>query len=181
MTNKSMTNVMLRDPAVKPERSASQRANALADRLEQGANALATFASALTDAEWQTPVPKDGRKIGVIVHHVASMYPLEIELAQLLAGGKPVTGVTMDAVNEINARHAREYDAVTKAAALDLLRRNSTAAAAAIRALSDEALDRAAPVSLNADAPLTCQFLLEDHAVRHSYHHLARLRGALKR
>ena len=102
-----MTNVMLRDPAVKPERSASQRANALAERLEQGANALATFASALTDAEWQTPVPKDGRKIGVILHHVASMYPLEIELAQLLAGGKPVTGVTMDAVNEINARHAK--------------------------------------------------------------------------
>jgi hypothetical protein len=172
---------MLRDPAVKPERSASQRANALADRLEQGANALATFASALTDAEWQAPVPKDGRKIGVIVHHVASMYPLEIELAQLLAGGKPVTGVTMDAVNEINARHAKEYDAVTKEAALDLLRRNSTAAAAAIRALSAEELDEAAPVSLNADAPLTCQFMLEDHAVRHSYHHLARLRGALKR
>jgi hypothetical protein len=31
-------------------------------------------------------------------------------------------------------------------------------------------------VSLNADAPLTCQFMLEDHAVRHSYHHLAAIR-----
>ena len=83
------------------------------------------------------------------------------------------TGVTWDDVHEMNAGHARENDAVTKEAALDLLRRNSTAAAAAIRALSDEELDRAAPVSLNADAPLTCQFMLEDHAVRHSYHHLA--------
>jgi hypothetical protein len=35
-------------------------------------------------------------------------------------------------------------------------------------------------VSLYSDAPLTCQFVLEDHAVRHSYHHLARLRAALK-
>ncbi|HEX7940612.1 MAG TPA: hypothetical protein VF488_02340, partial [Gemmatimonadaceae bacterium] len=60
-----------------------------------------------------------------------------------------------------------------------LLRRNSTAAAAAIRALGDEELDLAAPVSLNADAPLTCQFMLEDHAVRHSYHHLAIIRRAL--
>jgi len=34
-------------------------------------------------------------------------------------------------------------------------------------------------VSLNADAPLTCQFMLEDHAVRHSYHHLAAIRRAL--
>jgi len=62
-----------------------------------------------------------------------------------------------------------------------MLQRNSTAAAAAIRALSDEQLDQAAAVSLNSDAPLTCQFMLEDHAVRHSYHHLARIRAALKR
>lgn len=158
----------------------SQRTNALAERLEQGARALATFASALTDAQWQTRVRKDGRKVGVIVHHVASVYPLEIQLAQTLAGGKPVAGVTWDAVHEMNAGHAKEHDAVTKEAALELLRRNSAAAAAAIRALSDEDLDRAAPISLNSDAPLTCQFMLEDHAVRHSYHHLAGIRGALK-
>jgi hypothetical protein len=91
-----------------------------------------------------------------------------------------VVGVTWDAVHEINAAHAREHDAVTKEAALALLRRNSAAAAAAIRALSDAQLDQAAPISLNADAPLTCQFMLEDHAVRHSYHHLARIRAALK-
>jgi hypothetical protein len=52
-------------------------------------------------------------------------------------------------------------------------------AAAAIRGLSDEQLDRAETVSLNGDAPLTCQFVLEDHAVRHSYHHLDRINRAL--
>jgi hypothetical protein len=88
--------------------------------------------------------------------------------------------VTWDAVHEMNAGHAREHDAVTNEAALDLLRRNSSAAEAAIRALSDEELDQAAPVSLNSDAPLTCQFMLEDHAIRHSYHHLAGIRGALR-
>ena len=158
----------------------SRRTEALAARLEEGARALATLASALTDAEWHTRIPRDGRKVGVVVHHVATMYPLEIQLAQLLGAGKPVAGVTWDVVHEMNAAHAKEYDAVTKEAALDLLRRNSTAAAAAIRALGDEELDRAAPVSLNSDAPLTCQFMLEDHAVRHSYHHLDRIRAALK-
>jgi hypothetical protein len=158
-----------------------QRSNALAERLEQGARALADFASTFTDAEWQTRVPGDGRKIGVIVHHVASVYPLEIQLAQALAGGNAITGVTMANVHEMNAGHAKENDAVTKDAALDLLRRNSAAAAAAIRALGDDQLDRAAPASLYADAPITCQFMLEDHAVRHSYHHLARVRSALQR
>ena len=159
----------------------SRRSDALAERLEQGARALAVFASALSETEWHSRIPKDGRKVGVVVHHVATMYPLEIQLAQKLAGGEPVAGVTWDAVHEINAKHAREHEAVTREAALDLLRRNSATAAAAIRALSDEQLDRAAPVSLNGDAPLTCQFMLEDHAVRHSYHHLAILRGTVKR
>jgi hypothetical protein len=163
-----------------PLRVNTQRANALADRLEQGARALAAFAEGLTDAEWQTRVSPDGRTIGVIVHHVASVYPLEVELAQTVAAGQPVEGVTMDAIHEMNARHAAENNAVTKEAALDLLRRNSAAAAAAIRGLSDEQLAQAAPVSLYADAPLTCQFVLEDHAVRHSYHHVACLRRALR-
>jgi hypothetical protein len=157
------------------------RANALAERLEAGAQALATFASELTDDEWHTRVPKDGRKIGVIVHHVASVYPIEIQLAQTLAAGTPVTGVTMDGIHQMNAGHARDHDLAAKDVTLELLRRNSAAAAAAIRALTDEELDRAAPASLYSDAPVTCQFMLEDHAVRHSYHHLARLRSALKR
>ena len=179
-----MTSSVLQDLADTQEPSLSatarRRANTLADRLEQGARALALFASGLTQAEWQTRLPGDGRRIGVVVHHVASVYPLEIQLAQTVAGGNPVTGVTMDDVNEMNARHAEENETVTKAVALDLLGRNSAAAAAAIRALSDEELDRAAPVSLNADAPLTCQFFVEDHALRHSYHHLARMRAVLK-
>jgi hypothetical protein len=157
----------------------SQRSNALADRLEQGARALASLASSLTDDQWQTRIPKDGRKVGVVVHHVATMYPLEIQLAQLLAQGKPVTGVTWDVVHELNANHAKENDGVTKDAALELLKFNSSAAEGIIRGLSDQQLDSAALVSLNADAPLTCQFMLEDHAVRHSYHHLNRIRETL--
>ena len=158
----------------------SNRSNALADRLERGARALADFAGGLTDAEWNMQVPGE-RKVGVIVHHVASMYPLEIQLAQTLAAGKPVEHVTWEVIHAVNARHARENDAVTKQATLELLAQNSAAAAAAIRAFGDAELDRAAPVSLNEDAPLTCQFMLEDHAVRHSYHHLARIRGAVQR
>jgi len=159
----------------------NKRSEALAVRLESGAAALAALVGNLSEAEWNTRLPKDGRKIGVVVHHVASVYPIEVHLAQLLASGKPVTGVTSDAVDAMNRDHAKENDGVTKEATLALLADNSAAAAAAIRAFSDAELDRAAPVSLNSDAPLTCQFMLEDHAVRHSYHHLARIRAALGR
>jgi hypothetical protein len=156
-----------------------RRTDALADRLEQGARDLAALAASLTDAEWRTRLPGDGRTVGVVVHHVASMYPLEIELALGLAEGQAIVGVTWDAVHAINATHAREHADATRDEAIELLRRNSALAGAAIRSLQDAQLDRAAPISLNADAPLTCQFFLEDHAVRHSYYHTAGIRRAL--
>jgi hypothetical protein len=157
------------------------RANVLAERLERGVSALATFASELTTAEWASPVPKDGRSVGVVVHHVASVLPTEIHLAQILASGNPVTGVTMTDIHAANGAHARDNADVTKEEALRLLKRNAAATAVVIRTLTDEQLDRAAPVSLYENAPLTTQFMLEDHAVRHSYHHLTLLRVALGR
>jgi hypothetical protein len=157
----------------------TRRADALADILERGATDLASLAATLTDAEWSTPVPGDGRTIGVVVHHVASMYPLEIDLARAVAGGTAITGVTWQAVHDINAAHAVEHAGTTRDEAITLLRRNSERAAQAIRELSDAELDRIAPISLYFDTPLTCQFFLEDHAVRHSWHHTARIRQAL--
>src|SRR5215831_9416935 len=98
----------------------SKRSEALAQRLEQGAAALAAFASTLSEAEWQARVPHDGRKVGVMVHHVASMYPLEMQLAQLLATGKPIEGATREVVADFNAKHAKEFDGVTREQALEL-------------------------------------------------------------
>lgn len=161
--------------------TSAPRAHQLADRLERGMQRLRAFAETLAPGEWRTPVPGDGRPIGVVVHHVGSVYPLEIQLAQTIAGGQPIRDVTMADVHAMNAAHAREHAAATKEEALALLVSNVTAAAAAIRALSDEQLSRAATVSLYDDAELTCQFVLEDHAVRHSNHHLARIRAALGR
>ena len=92
-----MSSVVSHELSVKPERSGEKttnsRAYALAERLEQGARGLADFASTLTDAEWKTRIPKDGRKIGVVVHHVASVFPVEMRLALTVAKGQPVTGV----------------------------------------------------------------------------------------
>ena len=161
-----------------------RRAESLADRIEEGASGLAAFAEGLSDAEWRTPMSGSGsdrRSVGVIVHHVASVYPIEIDLARAIASGKAVTDVTWEAVAEMNAKHASDQAGVTKAAALELLRRNSRDAAAAVRAFQDDELDRAAPFSLSFAAPVTAQFVVEDHALRHSWHHLARIRRALGR
>jgi len=161
-----------------------RRSNALADRIEQGAAELAKFAESLSDADWKKPgstAGTDKRPVGVIVHHVANMYPIEVDVAKTIASGKAITDVTWDAVAGINAGHAKDQANVTKAAALEFLRKNSREAADAVRAFTDEQLDTAAPFSLSFGAPVTAQFVVEDHALRHAWHHLHRLRAALGR
>ena len=143
----------------------NRRAGRLADRIEEGAHALAAFAEGITAEEWKRPVSKtDSRTIGVIVDHVANMYPIEVDAARVVAGGKAFE-VGWDAVAGVNAQHATEKAGVTKEAAIERLRKNSR--------------DAAAPFALSYGAPMTAQFVIEDHAMRHAWHHLFRIRKAL--
>jgi len=142
------------------------RAAALANRIEQGASMLIRFVENLSEAEWQTIVLNENRTVGVLVHHVATVYPAEINLARRVAAGESIVGSTWEAVDAKNAQHAREHPVVDQGETLELLRRNSRWAADAVRQFSDKELDRAAAVSLYAGAPLTAQFLIEDHALR---------------
>jgi SAM-dependent methyltransferase len=158
----------------------SLRASLLADRIEQGAAALAGFVAGLSEENWRRPVSSsDRRPVGTVVHHVASVYPVEVELAQIIAAGNPVTDVTWEAVAEMNAVHAAEHAVTTKSDTIELLRKNSREAADVVQGFTDEQLDRAAPFSLSYGAPMTAQFVIEDHALRHSWHHLARIKAAV--
>jgi len=160
----------------------SRRAAVLANRIELGAAGLAKFAEELSEEEWRKPVSAhDRRSVGLIVHHVASMYPLEIEAARAIASGSALLDVTWEVVNDINAKHAQEHEGVTKVEALALLRKNSREAATAVRSFTDGELDQAAAFGLSFGAPVTAQFVIEDHALRHSWHHLSRIRKALGR
>jgi hypothetical protein len=155
------------------------RAQALAARVEQGARALSDFAEQRTDVEWRTVCTDDGRTVGVLVHHVASALIPETDIVKQLASGKGLTGVTWAMVDQGNAAHASAHANATQQEAAELLRRNGAIAADAIRALSDEQLDLAAPNSLHADAPVTTQFWIENHPLAHAYRHLASIRAAI--
>ena len=161
--------------------SRSRRAGLLADRIEKGAAELAAFAAGLSEGEWRMAIsPTDRRTVGVVVSHVAFVYPIEVELARTIAKGKAVPTSWKD-VAQLNANHSRDNGEVTKAAALKALAKNSREAAAAVRKLTDKELDTAAPFGLSYGAPVTAQFVIEDHALRHSWHHLAKIREAVGR
>jgi hypothetical protein len=154
----------------------ASRAKALAQGVEQAHQELMTFIAGCSEKDWETYIPDEGRSVGLLVHHVASVLPAEIELVEMLASGKPITGVTPAAVDQMNAQHAEEHVGCSREETLELLRRNSAAALAAIGTLGDDQLDRAATVSLHWDAPLTAQYFIEEHPLLHSYHHLTETR-----
>ena len=155
----------------------SKRTEELATRLEQGYAQLASYAEGMSAQEWAALIPQEGRSVGVLVHHVATMYPVEVGVAQIIANGQAVAGLTWDLVADMNANHALEHAEPDRTATLELLRSNGAAAAAALRALTDAQLDTAVRNSLYGDAPLTLQFWLEDHQVSHSYKHLAAVKA----
>jgi hypothetical protein len=167
--------------AVPDPQPGSRRAGLLADRIEEGAALLAACVEGLSEAQWRQPISAtDRRTVGVVVHHVAFIYPIEIEAARAIASGKAVE-TAWPAIAQLNARHAGANADVTKAEALELLARNNREAAAAVRAFKDEELDRAAPFGLSDGAPVTAQYVVEDHALRHAWHHLAKIREAIGR
>lgn len=164
------------------ERSAKSRAKKLADRILLGAATLAAYAETISDAEWILPISdRDKRTVGTIVHHVASMYPIETDAALAVADGKELMDVTWDVIAGINGQHASNNSSIAKDETIQLLKQNSKASAEAIRQLTDEQLDTAAPFGLSYGAPVTVQFVIEDHALRHSWHHLAKIRLAVSR
>ena len=161
-------------------RLASRRAELLAGRIEEGAARLAAFIEDLPEAHWNKPISAtDRRTVGVVVHHVAFIYPIEIEVARAIANGKAVETSWPD-IAKLNSRHADENANASKAATLELLAKNSREAAAAVRTFTDEELDRSAPFGLSYGAPVTAQFVIEDHALRHAWHHLAKIKESVE-
>jgi hypothetical protein len=157
----------------------SKRAEAIADRIDQGTEALASFVEGLSEAEWQTVVLNEERTVAALVRHTADSFPYFIQWADTLAEGKPITGVTWDVIDQMNAQHGQEHAAANKQETIALLRASSKNAADKVRLFSDEELDNVGTVCLYWDTPLSAQWMIEYHHIRHSYHHLDSIRAAL--
>jgi DinB family protein len=155
------------------------RAEILADRVAQGAEEFIAAIEGLSDEQWQTPCGDEKRSVGVLVHHVGTMYPIEADVVRMLAENGEAPGVDWPTVHGINADHATTNVAADKAAAIALVRGNVQAAVSVVRGLSDAQLDRLAPNGLAWNAPMTVQNFIENHPIAHPYSHLESIRTAL--
>jgi len=150
----------------------SERAQVLADQLEQANRELVHTVEQLSDAQWKTTTVDEGWSVGVVVHHVATGHGYLSGLVGKIADGDPVT-VDRDAIHRANAEHAVQFADVTKASALALLRQNGAAATAVVRRLDDAQLDRA-----GGSMGMTAAQAIERVLIGHVRNHHASIRQA---
>jgi hypothetical protein len=157
----------------------SERAELLADLFEKAVSELSTLLDGCTEEDWRRRCPDEERPVGVVAHHVAGGLHAQIDWLQMVARGQQLPPITAEMIDETNAGHAVRHAHHTKEETLALLQRNGATAATAIRALSDEELDRTGWMPLFGDRPLTAEEIVRFIMIRHVIQHTRSIRAAL--
>jgi DinB superfamily len=113
---------------------------AYAAGIEAARDRLIAFAVGCSEEEWRAaPLDGDPRPVAVVVDHVADSYEYLAGWIREIVAGQPVE-VTGEIVDDLNADHAAEAAAVSRAEAAEHLRRSGTAISALVAGLSADDL-----------------------------------------
>jgi uncharacterized damage-inducible protein DinB len=157
-----------------------ERSEALARRFEQVNGELDGLVESLSADEWKAICKGETWSVGVTAHHIAYDQAHIINWFQAIANGRPLPPPAPGGLDASTARHAAEHANCTKEETLKLLRRDGEAAAMAVRELTDEQLDRQAPVADGRPA-LTAGGVVERILIGHALGHGASIRAAIGR
>ena len=154
----------------------SERAQALANRFEETNRELISTVEKCSDAEWRTKCAGETWSVGVVAHHVAESHAAIARIIQMIAAGQQLPNVTTEAIDQRNVQHAQQHANCTKSETLDLLRNNGASAAAAVRGLSDEQLQRSGTLRAG---PMSAEQVIEAILIGHGKGHLSSIRAAI--
>lgn len=154
----------------------SDRARALADRFEQVNNEVIRAVESFSDAQWRATCTGETWSVGVTAHHLAGAHQAIAGVAQAIGTGQELPLITMEMIDQGNAQHAKDFANCTKQETLDLLRSGGAAAAGMVRGLSDEQLDRSAP--LMGGPLMTAEQVIENILIGHTQQHFNSIQAA---
>jgi hypothetical protein len=143
---------------------------ALAKQFEVKAReALATL-ERLSETDWKKVTEAEKWSMGVTAHHLASTLDPISNMIKAVAAGQSVSSFRLDELDEMNARHAKDYAGCTKAETTELLERNAAVAVATVRALSDDQLAKSATLFAGAPA-MTAEQIITSGLLNHIDEH----------
>ena len=154
------------------------RAEALAKQFEAKAQEATAVLEKLSDADWKKVTSSEKWTVGVVAHHMASAHEPIAGIAKAVATGQSKGEMTLDMLNQMNAKHAAEHANTSKSETIALHKKNVAAAATVVRSLNDADLDKSGPV-LAGMPPMTAEQVAKGILMNHMEEHLGSIRKTL--
>jgi hypothetical protein len=152
------------------------KGEALAKQFETKAQEAAAVLEKLSDADWKKVTEGEKWSVGVTAHHVAGSHEAIAGIIQTVAsGGKMPEGFTLDALHQMNAKHAQDFASVGKAETIALHKKGAATAAAAVRSLSDEQLTKTGTV-LGGVPPMSVEQIVTGILINHIDDHFGSIK-----
>lgn len=151
----------------------ASRGEQLAAQFDEVVHEFITTIEGCSGERWGFAKGPEGWNVAATAQHVSGQFPLEMEFITASAEGRPLPDYSWDDINERNDARAASNGAATKEQVLNELRELGQQARDYVAGLSDEQLDRKAPLPLANGAEVSTQQLIEggvliDHVRAHT-------------
>jgi DinB family protein len=151
------------------------RAESLAKKYETKAAELTATIQKLSDADWKKVTTAEKWPVGVTAHHVAGAHEPISGIVKTIASGQSIPNFTPGMLDEMNAKHAKDFAGCSKVETLALHEKGVKAAAAVVRSLGDADLDKSGTVLTGMPA-MTAHQVVEGILISHIDEHMGSIR-----
>ena len=153
----------------------SQRAAELAERFRVFNNEVISLVENCSEENWRKACSGEKWTVAVVAHHLAADHYGALDLAKMIVAGEPLPQLSMEIIDQMNARHAQEHVDCTKSEVLSILRRQGSAVVDYVGGLSETDLDKTGHLALVGGDISTQQFI-EKIMINSGTEHLASMR-----
>lgn len=147
----------------------------LAKQFEAKSRDALAMLEKLSEADWGKVTEAEKWSVGVTAHHLASVLEPVSSMIRAVAAKQAPGDLSMELIDGMNAQHAKDFAACTRAETIELHRKGSATAAATIRGLNDAELATAGTV-LKDLPPMTAEQLIAGGLLAHIDEHYGSIR-----
>jgi hypothetical protein len=156
----------------------SERANALADALQQATDDVDRFIDEVSDDGWQATCPGEQCTVAALICHIGTANQGMLEsILKPVAEGTPRPEFSPEDLHRWNAEAAQANAAARREHAREVLRAASAPAIAYVRGLSDAQLATSFDLPMRPE-PVTLEAMIIHGLTGHPREHLASARAA---
>ena len=147
-----------------------QRAKEISERIKSFSDNVMAFVENLSDDDWRKVCKSEEWPVGATAYHLGAGHFAIFDMAGMIVRGEDLPPLTMDQINAMSDKQAREHADCTKAEAIEALRKNSVEMVAFVAGLTDDELDRKGSMPAfggEATTEQLIQFVIFESATRH--------------